>query len=75
MVKKLCSVAMGALLATNAGWADTVTLWTPEEQPDRIEAQERVAAAFTAKTGHEVEVVPVTEKDLGTRMTAAICRR
>ena len=71
MVKKLCSVAMGALLAANAGWADTVTLWTPEEQPDRIEAQERMAAAFTDKTGHEVEVVPVTEKELGTRMTAA----
>ena len=71
MVNRLCSVALGALLAANASWADTVTLWTPEEQPDRIAAQEKMAAAFTAKTGHEVEVVPVTEKDLGTRMTAA----
>ncbi len=71
MVKKLCSVALGALLATQASWAETVTLWTPEEQPDRIAAQEKMAAAFTAATGHDVEVVPVTEKELGTRMTAA----
>ena len=71
MVKKLCSVALGALLATQASWAETVTLWTPEEQPDRIAAQEKMAAAFTAATGHDVVVVPVTEKELGTRMTAA----
>ena len=42
-----------------------------EEQPDRMEAQERIAAAFKAKTGHEVKVVPVSEKDIATRATAA----
>lgn len=71
MLGKLSSVAVCALFAAGSAWADTVTLWTPEEQPDRIAAQEKMAAAFTAKTGHDVEVVPVSEKELGTRMTAA----
>ena len=30
-----------------------------------------MAADFTAETGIEVEVIPVTESDLGTRATAA----
>ena len=51
--------------------ADEVTFWTPEEQPERLAVQEEMAKAFTAKTGHTVNVVPVSEKDLGTRMTAA----
>ena len=71
MFPKLSLVAAGAMLAASASWADTITFWTPEEQPDRVAVQEQMAAAFTAKTGHEVEVVPVSEKDLGTRATAA----
>ena len=51
--------------------ADTIKLWTPEEQPERIAVQEKIAADFEAKTGHTVEIIPVTEKDLGTRATAA----
>lgn len=64
----------GLLLSTalaGAAMADTITMWTMEEQPDRMAAQERIAAAFQAKTGHEVKVVPVTEKDIATRATAA----
>ncbi|MEL7114145.1 MAG: extracellular solute-binding protein, partial [Pseudomonadota bacterium] len=71
MLKQLSTVAGIAILAAQAAYAETITFWTPEEQPERVAIQEEMAAAFTAATGHEVEVVPVSEKDLGTRMTAA----
>ena len=59
-----------ALTATSAG-ADTIRFWTTEEQPERLAKQEAMAAAFAEQTGTEVEVIPVTESDLGTRATAA----
>lgn len=71
MLKTLGSAAAGALLVASVVQAETITFWTPEEQPERVAIQEEMAAAFSAKTGHDVEVVPVSEKDLGTRMTAA----
>ncbi|WP_370319570.1 ABC transporter substrate-binding protein [Oricola sp.] len=51
--------------------ADTIRFWTTEEQPERLAVQEKIAAAFKEKTGHDVEVIPVTESELGTRATAA----
>lgn len=51
--------------------ADTLQFWTTEEQPERLEVQREIAARFTAQTGVEVDVIPVTETDLGTRATAA----
>ncbi len=71
MLKQLGTVAVGALFAAQMAYAETITFWTPEEQPERLAIQEEMAAAFKEKTGHDVEVVPVSEKDLGTRMTAA----
>ncbi|MEP2945087.1 MAG: extracellular solute-binding protein [Lentilitoribacter sp.] len=73
-MKSLKLLAAGLLLSASSvslSLADTITMWTMEEQPDRMEAQERIAAAFKAKTGHEVKVVPVSEKDIATRATAA----
>ena len=73
-MKRMIGTAAGLLLSTTmltAAMADEITLWTMEEQPDRMEAQERIAAAFEKKTGHTVKVVPVTEKDIATRATAA----
>ncbi|MEM6739095.1 MAG: extracellular solute-binding protein [Pseudomonadota bacterium] len=58
-----------ALIATTAS-AD-IRFWTTEEQPERLAKQEEMAAAFEAETGIAVEVIPVTESDLGTRATAA----
>ncbi|WP_282095937.1 ABC transporter substrate-binding protein [Epibacterium ulvae] len=58
-------------LSAVAAQADTLRFWTIEEQPERLAKQEQLAADFAAKTGHTVEVIPVTEKDLGTRATAA----
>ncbi len=60
------ALAMSALAAQ----AD-IRFWTTEEQPDRLAKQQAMAAEFEAATGIGVEVIPVTEKDLGTRATAA----
>lgn len=73
-MKSLKLLAAGLMLSASTvsmSLADTITMWTMEEQPDRMEAQEKIAAAFKAKTGHEVKVVPVSEKDIATRATAA----
>lgn len=51
--------------------AQQITLWTTEEQPERLEVQNRIADAFEEETGISVEVVPVTESELGQRATAA----
>ena len=51
--------------------ADNIRFWTTEEQPDRLAKQEKMAADFAAASGHSVEVIPVSESDLGTRTTAA----
>lgn len=48
-----------------------IRFWTTEEQPARLAKQQAMAEDFKSKTGIAVEVIPVTEKDLGTRATAA----
>ena len=62
--------ALGALVSASAQ-ADTIRFWTTENQPARMARQEAMAADFKAVTGHTVEVIPVEEKDLNTRATAA----
>ncbi len=64
------ATVLGAGLAASAS-AQNLRFWTTEEQPDRLAKQTRMAAEFKAKTGVSVQVIPVTEKDLGTRATAA----
>ena len=51
--------------------AEDLRFWTTEEQPERLARQEAMASDFAAATGHNVEVIPVSESDLGTRATAA----
>ncbi len=60
-----------ALMAATAAEAQSIRFWTSENQPARIERQEKLAADFEAKTGIAVEVIPVEESDTGTRATAA----
>lgn len=48
-----------------------ITLWTTEEQPERLEVQQRIADSFESETGISVEIVPVTENQMGERVTAA----
>lgn len=73
--KRFTSLLVGTALALGASMvtasADGIRFWTTEEQPDRLAKQQEMAKAFEAKTGTAVEVIPVTEKDLGTRATAA----
>ncbi|WP_176083266.1 extracellular solute-binding protein [Martelella sp. HB161492] len=51
--------------------ADTIRFWTTEEQPERLAKQQQIADAFKEATGNDVQVIPVTESELGTRATAA----
>jgi multiple sugar transport system substrate-binding protein len=64
-------VAMAIALSASALAAEELRFWTTEEQPERLARQEAMAADFAAATGHTVEVIPVSENDLGTRATAA----
>ena len=59
------------LLSAGPAVADDLRFWTTEEQPDRLAKQQAMAKQFAAGSGHTVEVIPVSEKDLGTRATAA----
>ena len=60
-----------AALATGVAQADTIRFWTTEDKPARLARQEAMAAEFQQTSGHVVEVIPIDEKDLGTRATAA----
>ncbi|MCB1492684.1 MAG: extracellular solute-binding protein [Rhodobiaceae bacterium] len=73
-MRHLNVLAAGFLLSASLitlAQADTIRFWTTEEQPERLAKQQEMAEAFKAKTGHTVEVIPVTESELGTRATAA----
>jgi multiple sugar transport system substrate-binding protein len=59
------------MLASFGANAQEITFWTTEEQPERIAVQEEIAAAFKEASGIDVQVIPVSESDLGTRATAA----
>ena len=51
--------------------AQELRFWTTEHQPARMAKQQEMAAEFEAKTGIKVNVIPVEESDLNTRVTAA----
>lgn len=64
----IAAVAALALFAGCSGETETaddqsVTFWTPQTTPERLAAQEAIAAAFTEETGIEVEVVPMAGAD------------
>jgi len=67
----MAGTALALSLSTATAWADSIRFWTTEEQPERLARQEAMAAEFEAATGTAVDVIPVTESDLGTRATAA----
>lgn len=69
----LCAtVAIGSLMMAPMGYsAEKLRLWTTEEQPDRLKKQQQLAEDFTKKTGKKVDVIAVTESELGERATAA----
>jgi multiple sugar transport system substrate-binding protein len=53
------------------GSATTLTVWTVEDLSERVEAQKKILAAFTAKTGIKAELVAVGEDQLTPVLTAA----
>ncbi|MBF2735523.1 MAG: extracellular solute-binding protein [Betaproteobacteria bacterium AqS2] len=69
--RRAAAALVAGLLAATGVQADTIRFWTTEEQPARLQRQQDMAAEFRAATGHDVEVIPVSEKDLGQRTTAA----
>ena len=70
MTRLLAATSLAAMMAAGAA-ADEIRFWTTEEQPDRLAKQQALAEAFGAASGHSVEVIPVTESELGQRATAA----
>ncbi|MBB96411.1 MAG: bicyclomycin resistance protein [Rhodobacteraceae bacterium] len=66
----MVSAATALALTATAGLAD-IRFWTTEEQPERLAKQQEMAAEFEKASGIAVEVIPVSETDLGTRATAA----
>jgi multiple sugar transport system substrate-binding protein len=71
MIKKIIlSIFATAFLFSSIAIAD-ITFWTTETQPARMAKQEAMAKDFESKTGIKVEVIPMDEKDLGKRATAA----
>ena len=65
------SAAISLTMLAGVASAEDIRFWTTEEQPDRMAKQQAMADEFKKATGHNVEVIPVTEKDMGTRATAA----
>ena len=71
MFKKiLVTISAFAFVFNSFAFAD-IKFWTTETQPARMAKQEEMAKAFEAKTGIAVEVIPIDEKELGRRATAA----
>ena len=57
------------------GGEEPLTVWTFESLPDRIAAQEEIAAAFTERTGVEVEVVGVAENQFNQLLVTSAAAR
>ena len=73
-MKKLFNYLVCSLIAVFfAGnvLADTIKFWTVEDKPPRLAKQQAMADEFKKRTGITVEVIPIDEKDLGKRATAA----
>lgn len=54
-----------------AGGAKSIKVWTIEDVNDRVVAQKKMAQAFTAKSGIQVEVVAVAEDQFDQLITSA----
>lgn len=71
-MKRIALALATSLLLSSVASADTLRFWTTEEQPERLEKQQAMVDDFKKKSGIDVKIIPVTEKDLGTRATAAL---
>lgn len=71
MARLATGTALSLVLGASAAMAEDIRFWTTEEQPERLAKQQEMAAQFEKATGNSVEVIPVSETELGTRTTAA----
>ena len=62
---------MVLLLGVDRAQPAGLTFWTTEIEPKRMAIQKDLAKRFTASTDIEVEIVPVEENKLPTRVVAA----
>lgn len=75
----VAAIAVGALTLTSCGSGELesrdsdgkLLVWSLEVQPDRVAKTKEVAAAFTEKSGIEVEIVPVEEAQVPQLIAAA----
>lgn len=63
-----CSADQAGPPAAESG---KLTVWTIEDKPDRLAAQERMLDAFGEAKGVEYELVPIAEDQLTSALTAA----
>lgn len=70
-LKIFAAAFMAGSFISSVACAETIRFWTTENQPKRLAKQEAMAVDFQKRTGHSVEVIPIEEKDLGKRATAA----
>jgi len=71
MKKKLLLPFLVLFVFVGSLLAEEISFWTTDEQPDRLAKQQTVADEFKKETGITVKIIPITEKDLGIRATAA----
>lgn len=71
ILNSIISISVVLSLFASSAMAADLRFWTTEHQPARMAKQKAMAEAFQSKTGVSVEVIPVEEKELGTRTTAA----
>jgi multiple sugar transport system substrate-binding protein len=67
-------VLVAACGSDDAGGGDDsgpLTVWTLENLPDRVAAQEEIAAAFTESSGVEVELVPIDPNQFNQLLTSS----
>jgi multiple sugar transport system substrate-binding protein len=80
--KRIATLVAAAALVAAAGCSDgggdeggggdkSIKVWTIEDVADRVAAQKKMAADFTAKTGVQVEVVAVAEDQFDQLITSA----
>jgi multiple sugar transport system substrate-binding protein len=55
----------------SGGGGDALLVWTVEDTADRVQAQEKLLAEFTEKTGIETKLVAVAEGQLATVLSSA----
>lgn len=70
-MKPWFKLVLSLLVLTCAAAQAQLVFWTTQTQPERMAAQEQIVADFEAATGISVQVIPVEESELSTRVTAA----